>query len=58
MLLVECLEMMFIKRKKQVPTVRLLAFIKRLTNVTISLDPVSVNILLNFLRKLVNVTQP
>jgi hypothetical protein len=54
-LLAECIDMMFLKRRKQIPTARLLAFIKRLTICSIHCDPTSSAILLNLVRKLANV---
>ena len=54
-LLAECIEMMFMKRRKQIPTARLLAFIKRLTICSIHCEPASSAILLNLVRKLANV---
>ena len=54
-LIAECIDMMFFKRRKQIPTSRLLAFIKRLSIVSLQLDPSSAAIILNLLRKLMNV---
>ncbi len=51
----ECIEMMFLRRKKQIPTVRLMAFIKRLSIITLQSDPTSAAIIMHILRKLINV---
>ena len=47
--------MMFLRRKKQIPTVRLMAFIKRLSIITLQSDPTSAAIIMHILRKLINV---
>lgn len=54
-LLADCIDMMFLKRRRQVPTSRLLAFIKRLTVVSLQLEPAATAVILNILRKLINV---
>ena len=51
-LLAECVDMLFVKRKKQIPTARLLAFIKRLTSMTLNLDAPSAAVIFNLIRKL------
>lgn len=55
-LLADCIDMMFLRRRKQIPTSRLLAFIKRLSIVTLQLDPSSSAVMLNILRKLISVS--
>ena len=54
-MLAECIEMMFIKRRNQVPTARLISFIKRLSVISLCLPPAGSLVLLNLVRKLVNV---
>ena len=54
-LLADCIDMMFLKRRKQIPTARLLAFIKRLSIVSLQLEPAGTAVILNILRKLINV---
>lgn len=51
-LLSDCIDMMFFKRRKQIPTSRLLAFIKRLTIMSTQLEPASAAIVLNIVQKL------
>ena len=51
-LLAECIDMMFFRRRKQIPSARLLAFIKRLTIVSTQLEPASAAIVLNIVQKL------
>lgn len=55
-LLSECIEMMFFRRRKQIPTNRLMAFVKRLSIIQLQSDPTSALIVLHILRKLINVT--
>jgi nucleolar complex protein 3 len=54
-LLNDCIDMMFFKRRKQVPTTRLLAFIKRLSVLSLHLEPKSSAVILHLIRKMINV---
>ena len=54
-ILSECIEMMFFRRRKSLPSARLLAFIKRLGTATLQMDPTSSAIILDILRKLSSV---
>ena len=54
-ILAECIDMMFFKRRKQIPSARLLAFIKRLSVVSLQVDPTSSAIIMDILRKLLSV---
>ena len=47
--------MMFFKRRKQVPTARLISFIKRLNVMALQLEPSCSAVILHMLRKLINV---
>ncbi len=55
-ILAECIDMMFLKRRKQIPSARLLAFIKRLSIVSVQMDSCSSAIILDILRKLISVS--
>jgi nucleolar complex protein 3 len=57
LLLADCINMMFFKRVKQVPTSRLLSFIKRLSTVALQLEPASCSLIIHLLRKLINVNK-
>ena len=54
-LLTDCVEMMFIRRRKQVPTARLLAFIKRLSILSTQVEGEGTEFVLDLLRKLLPV---
>ena len=54
--LAECIDMMFFKRRKSVPSARLLAFIKRLSTAAIHMDATSAAIVLDLIRKLCSVS--
>ena len=54
-LLSECIDLMFFKRRKQIPTARLLAFIKRLSLLSVQLEPASAAIILHIVEKLTTV---
>jgi uncharacterized membrane protein len=54
-LLLDCIEMMFFKRRKQIPQSRLLAFIKRLSIVTLQLEPKSCALIQHTIRRLLTV---
>ncbi|RNA30303.1 nucleolar complex 3 -like protein, partial [Brachionus plicatilis] len=56
-LLADCIDMMFFKRRKQIPTPRILAFIKRLSIVSLQLEPAGTAVVLNILRKLINMNK-
>ncbi|CAF0732006.1 unnamed protein product [Brachionus calyciflorus] len=56
-LLADCIDMMFLRRRKQIPTARLLAFIKRLTIVSLQLEPTGAAVILNILRKLIGINK-
>lgn len=53
-ILSECIDMMFFKRRKQLPSARLLSFVKRMGIVALQTDPVASAILLDLLRKLLS----
>lgn len=55
-ILAECIDMMFFKRRKSIPSARLLAFVKRLSAMTIQMDAVSAAIVLDLIRKLCSVS--
>ena len=54
-LLLDCIEMMFFKRRKQIPQSRLLAFIKRLSIITLQLEPKSCALIQHTIRRLLTV---
>lgn len=56
-ILAECIDMMFFKRRKSIPSARLLAFVKRLSAMTIQMDAVSAAIVLDLIRKLCSVSE-
>ncbi len=55
LILADCIDMMFIKRRKQIPIARLLAFVKRLTTISLQSDIKSNVVYLQMLRKLITV---
>lgn len=55
--LAECIDMMFFKRRKQIPSARLIAFIKRLSIVSLQMDSCSSAIVLDIIRKLISVSK-
>jgi len=56
-LLADCIDMMFLRRRKQIPTSRLLAFIKRLSILTTQLEPASAVIVFNIIQKLISLNK-
>jgi len=57
LLLDECLDMMFLKRKKQIPNARLLAFIKRLSTVALQCEAKGCAVILHVLKKLISINK-
>jgi nucleolar complex protein 3 len=58
LLLIDCINLMFLKRSKQIPINRLLAFIKRLSLLTLQLqNTIQCVLILNLIKKLINLNR-